>query len=202
MQKSPIKIYYAGIGSRETPEAVQAFFTKIAKRFAEQGFILRSGGAIGADMAFEKGCDDADGEKEIFLSWKNLNGSDSPLIVTSNEALVIAERFHPRWHTLSEKAKKLQARNVHQVLGWDLKTPTDFITCWTKYKDGKPVGGTTQALRIAHEYHIPVFNAGLYGNVKDIKRVLYNFIRTIAIIDVNVIFPDYVDKEGDANEYR
>ena len=44
-------------------------------------------------------------------------------------------------------------RNVFQVLGADLKTPTEFIICWTdKY------GGTQQALRIAKSFSIPVFN--------------------------------------------
>ena len=48
------------------------------------------------------------------------------------------------------------ARNCHQVLGQDLKTPVDFIVCWTK--DGGESGGTGQALRIARDLNIPVYN--------------------------------------------
>jgi hypothetical protein len=57
---------------------------------------------------------------------------------------------------LSYGAKKLMARNCHQVLGQDLKTPVDFIVCWTK--NGNINGGTGQALRIAKKLNIPVYN--------------------------------------------
>jgi hypothetical protein len=179
MKKNNSRIYYAGVGSRETPMDIQVFFTKVAKRFAEQGFILRSGGAIGADMAFEKGCNEAGGEKEIFLPWVGHNDSDSTFIVNNEEALEIAERFHPRWHSLSPKAKLLQARNTHQVLGWDLKTPTDFVICWTKYKDRNPVGGTATAIRIAEAFRIPIFNAGLYGSIGDTEQALNSFMEQV-----------------------
>lgn len=59
---------------------------------------------------------------------------------------------------LKDGAKKLQARNSHQVLGLDLNTPSDFIICWTK--GGKGIGGTGQALRIAKAYNIPIFDCG------------------------------------------
>jgi hypothetical protein len=71
-------------------------------------------------------------------------------------------------------AKKLMARNMYQVLGQDLETPTSFIVCWTK--DGKASGGTGQALRVAKKYNIPIFNlynenaaAELYNHIKNIK---------------------------------
>ena len=47
-------------------------------------------------------------------------------------------------------------RNVHQVLGYDLETPTDFIVCYTK--DDKDQGGTGQALRIAYDRTIPIID--------------------------------------------
>jgi len=37
--------YYAGIGSRETPEEVSEIFIKVAKYLANKNFTLRSGGA-------------------------------------------------------------------------------------------------------------------------------------------------------------
>ena len=48
--------YYAGIGSRNTPKEVLDVFESIGKYLALQGFVLRSGGADGADRAFERGC--------------------------------------------------------------------------------------------------------------------------------------------------
>jgi len=47
----------------------------------------------------------------------------------------------------SDYAKKLHGRNVKQVLGDDLKTPSDFLLCWTK--EGKDVGGTRTAIVLA-----------------------------------------------------
>lgn len=146
---------YAGIGSRQTPEHILLLMEQVAEHLAKEGYTLRSGGADGADLAFEKGCDKANGNKEIFLPWKGFNGSKSNLIVQKDKAFEIAEKFHPNWINLSGGVKKLMARNTHQVLGWNIgKDPiVDFIICYTKNK-----GGTTQALRIAKYYNIPILN--------------------------------------------
>ena len=56
-------IYYAGIGSRKTPNEVLSLIVEIAEYFARMGFILRSGGADGADSAFAAGAF----KKQIFL---------------------------------------------------------------------------------------------------------------------------------------
>lgn len=144
--------YYAGIGSRKTPPDILKMMTKIAEGLS-RNYILRSGGADGADSFFEKGA----GEKKcIFLPWKGFNGSKEKLIEVSTDAMKMASEFHPAWHYLSYGARKLQARNCYQVLGADLKTPVDFIICWTP--GGREVGGTAQAIRIAKANHIKVFN--------------------------------------------
>lgn len=166
--------YYAGIGSRETPEYVLEYFYRIAMFFATKGFTLRSGGAQGADKAFEMGCDKSSGLKEIFLPWGNFEGSKSSLIVSNTKAYDIAKSFHPYWDNLSVGARKLQSRNSHQILGWDLKTPSQFVICWTE--GGKGSGGTGQAIRIAKHYGIPVFDAGAYETVDEIKANLKAFL--------------------------
>ena len=48
--------YYAGVGSRSTPMHIQKLFEEIAATLAQNGYVLRSGGAEGADVAFERGC--------------------------------------------------------------------------------------------------------------------------------------------------
>jgi hypothetical protein len=169
--------YYAGIGSRETPIEILNIFEKIGFYLGQKSFILRSGHAEGADTYFENGCDKANGKKEIYLPWKNFEGSNSNLIVEYGEAFKIAEKFHPYWHNLKDGAKKLQARNSHQVLGKDLNTPSKFIICWTK--NGKDVGGTAQALRIARHYEIPIFNAGGYKDLFIFGSKLREFINKI-----------------------
>ena len=148
---------YAGIGSRETPEPVLKTMREMARELAEKNYTLRSGGADGADFAFEQGCDLVHGRKEIYLPWRFFNGNKSGLFKPSKEAMALAEKFHPAWYMLSGGAKKLMARNSHQVLGINLDDPVDFIICWTDPKRG----GTTQALRIAEAYGIKIFNLKL-----------------------------------------
>lgn len=162
-------MYYTGIGARETPTEVLELFTKIGKFLASRNITLRSGHAKGSDQAFENGCDIINGDKEIYLPWYRFEGSNSSLIVQDGLAFDIAEKHHPYWHNLSQGARKLQARNSHQVLGKDLNTPSDFVICWTK--NGKSGGGTGQALRIAKEYNVPIFDVGGYDTVNDIDTV-------------------------------
>lgn len=166
--------YYAGIGSRETPKEILDVFTKLGKFLASKKYTLRSGHADGADMAFENGCDLVNGDKEIFLPWNNFNNSNSKLVLNSKDAYDIASQYHPYWHNLKEGARKLQARNSHQVLGWDLNTPSDFIICWTK--NGKGVGGTGQAIRIAKAHNISVFDAGSYKDLDDVILNLTTYL--------------------------
>lgn len=163
--------FYAGIGSRETPKHVQEYFYNLAAFLASRGYILRSGGA---DKAFELGCDKVHGQKEIYLPWAKFEGSTSNLIVSNPKAYDIAKSLHPYWDNLSMGAKKLQSRNSHQVLGFDLETPSQFAICWTK--GGKGLGGTGQALRIARHYGIPVFDAGAYETVDEVKKELKQFL--------------------------
>ncbi len=177
-----MKKHYAGIGSRETPKEVLVFFQQLGGYLARKEYILRSGGAKGADKSFEIGCDRAKGRKEIYLPWSGFEGSDSNLIVEDENAFNIVRQFHPYWHNLKQGARRLQARNSHQVLGNDLSTPSDFIICWTK--KGKGQGGTGQALRIAKHYSIPIFDCGKYDHSNDIKINLKLFLKENANLNL------------------
>jgi len=136
-----IKRYYAGIGSRETPAAFQALMGRIAHFLYDKGYTLRSGGATGADTAFEVGVRD-DSMKEIYLPWKRFNNHPSQLYKVSEEAMWLGAAVHPAWDNLSLNGKLLIARDGYQVLGLDLKTPSDFVICWTE--GGRMKGGTAQ----------------------------------------------------------
>ena len=155
---------YAGIGSRETPRPILTLFNTIGEYLAREGYILRSGAAQGADSAFEMGCDKVQGLKEIYIPWPNFNNRFNrriPDLVLKKEAFEIAQKFHPKWHVLSDAAKKLIARNTHQILGYDLNEPSNFVICYTD--GGKGGGGTGQALRIAKHHKIPIWDVGKYN---------------------------------------
>lgn len=149
-----MNVVYAGIGSRQTPKEVIALMEKLGATMARQGFILRSGGAPGADQAFERGCDRAHGRKVIYLPWEKFEGNKSPLFEVSEEAMDIARQIHPAWDKCSDGVRRLLSRNVYQMLGLDLNYPARFAICWTDHS----TGGTDFALQIAEEYDIPFFN--------------------------------------------
>ena len=93
----------------------------------------------------------------------------------AKKAFEIAEQLHPYWKNLRQGARKLQARNSHQILGCDLETPSSFIICWTKNGSGK--GGTGQAIRIANYYNIPVLDAGKWKDIEEVKKNLKMFLK-------------------------
>lgn len=149
---------YAGVGSRSTPDDILNQMRAIGAAMSTEGFTLRSGGASGADLAFEQGCDRQRGTKEIYLPWAGFNGSMSLLTQPSNDAMLLAQEFHPNWGALSGGGRKLMARNAHQLLGKDLNDPVELVICWTV--GGHAAGGTGQAIRMAQAFNIPVVNMG------------------------------------------
>ncbi len=156
-----ISMTYAGIGSRKTPPDQLARMTEAAVRLARMGYTLRSGGAGGADTAFEQG---AGAQKEIFLPWPGFNGRRSVFVEPTQEAMEVAACLHPAWNKLSPAVRKLMARNTHQILGADCRTPSDFVIAWTpdgaesEAERGPATGGTGQAIALASRWGIPVFN--------------------------------------------
>jgi hypothetical protein len=168
--------YYAGIGARETPAEILELMKDFAKILAKSKYILRSGGAAGADSAFEMGCDMVNGQKEIYLPWKNFRDSTSELWIdnlkNSEIAAEIAAEFHPKWKYLRPPVKNLMARNTYQILGKGLNqnTASMFVICYCeKDKYGNLKGGTSQALRIAQAYDIPIYNLHNHKNVETLR---------------------------------
>jgi hypothetical protein len=159
--KRPVgTLTYAGIGSRTTPPEILRRMSKIANRLEERGYTLRSGGANGADTAFDEGCS----RKQIFLPWTGFNDRRSSFHSISEGALGVAAAVHPAFNKLSPAAKKLMARNTYQVLGDDIRSPSDFIVCWTpdgaenESQRSRSTGGTGQAIALANRWNIPIFN--------------------------------------------
>lgn len=150
--------YVTGIGSRSVPKDIYDQLYRRALRLADDGYTLRSGGADGCDQAFEYAFTISNSPTEIYLPWKNFNNNNSPLYNSLPEAFEIAAKIHPAWNSLKDAVKHLHARNIHQVLGQDLKTPSDLLVCWTP--NGEVIGGTATALKLATQYEIEIINYG------------------------------------------
>lgn len=155
--------YYAGIGSRITPPNVCLAMRGIAKELASLGFCLRSGHADGADLAFEGGAE----SKEIFLPWKDFNGSDSKFTKPSDQAVALCKKLFPHFPGVSRGSRLLISRNMHQLFGPNIQNSpiSEFVICWTP--EGKKVGGTAYAMKVAEHFGIPIYN--LYNEIDQIK---------------------------------
>ena len=87
-----------------------------------------------------------------------------PLPGSQQEAEAIAKQFHPCWSAIKfNYVHRLMIRSTFQVLGIDLKSPADFVLCWTPdgskgYKTSPSTGGTGQALRLAYSREIRIYN--------------------------------------------
>jgi len=133
---------YAGMGASDAPAGVRTVLSEFAAALFKRGWILRSGGSVGADIAFEEGAED---RKEIFFP------KDATV-----EAHLIAQRYCRDWNRRTSFAKNLLARKSMILLGAKLDDPVSALICWTT--NGEPTGGTGQAIRIASGYGIPVYN--------------------------------------------
>lgn len=155
--------YFAGIGSRKTPPDILELMTKIAATLSNEGYILRSGGAIGADTAFEKGTKDKTINRNIPRNVEIFKAQDcKPWAIEMVKQYLPNDRKN--FDTWQPYVQNLLGRNVMQILGQDGKSPVEFVICWTPslvYTDSS-AGGTGYAIRCALAHNIPIIN--LYDN--------------------------------------
>ena len=157
-------MYYAGIGSRKTPQDILKIMERIGEACTGEGYILRSGGAPGADMAFEKGCtgkkrsmeSTCTGKKEIWNPWKNKITIHDWAVQKATEVC---------WeYPLARMKPFVQAlivRNMYQIFGESGVQPVDFVVYWcpgNPLEKGFESGGTRYAVRAADTAGIRTFN--------------------------------------------
>lgn len=156
-------LIYAGIGPRKIDIDTQNIFTSIATQLGRDGWLLRSGDAVGSDRAFQKGAP----KRQVFLPWEGYNGStangidkavrdiDVPQLDIAIEAYNQNKGSKPDWLKLKENTKLLLCRNVAVILGENLDEPVScVITCLPHGYEG----GTLHAITIAKANGISVFN--------------------------------------------
>lgn len=175
-KQSMSQFTYTGVGSRNTPDRILDIMEHVGYVLVRRGYVLRSGGAEGADKAFEAGCDAAQGSKKIYIPWSGFNNyiSDGMSVMTLDQgnrdgAIDIIKDVHPAFNRLSRGALALHARNVYQVMGIYLDSPSQFLLCYAPTdKDGVPTGGTRTAWVVAQMFGVPRFNL---NNEQDYERI-------------------------------
>ncbi len=188
------KRIYTGVGSRETPSDVLVLMRRIGYVMAMKGFSLRTGEAPGADTAFYTGlCDAYDLHRVQTNNEVYLAGTPSPIHfihdvikprerlemmgrklhnpnyadAVLNSAMETARRIRGGFYGLNDYGIKCHTRNIFQVSGLDMNTPSSGLICWAKPvniikhtdKIAKFVeGGTNTAYAYAKILGIPVYN--------------------------------------------
>jgi hypothetical protein len=172
---------YTGIGSRKTPANVLKLMQAIGFRLGSLGIRLRSGGAEGADSAFEVGARRAITEHHgpeplIFLPYPGFRGKSritfAPNSQIHKEATRIIRDLHPAWDRCSDFAKKAHTRNAFQILGSDLRKPSQFLVFYAEVSRGEIQGGTRTAVILAKKLQIPCFNLFYSSTKPELKAFL------------------------------
>ena len=157
---------YAGIGSRSISEQESWVIRTWAAWLKIKGYTLISGNAEGADIAFQEG---SQSDCFVMLPWTGFNEGKYNLD-HSRGVMAVGDmpqgrqavfQYHPNPSALSNGALALQARNYYQVCGLEAFRcpPVDFVLCCADPDSrGGVKGGTGQAVRIAQNLGIPVFN--------------------------------------------
>ena len=151
---------YAGVGSRETPPLMLLWMERIAGHLVGRGWTLRSGGARGADQAFERGANAARGQTEIYRSED-----------ATAKAIEIAARYHDAWGRLDAYARGLMGRNVQVVAGRTPEARGAEVACvigWTP--GGRGRGGTGHTFRVAQAMNVTVVDLALIARERPMPQ--------------------------------
>lgn len=121
------------------------------------------------------------GKKTVFTEHRKIYSLEMMDKDVVNLATEMARDIHPAWGMLDDASKKLHTRNVFQVYGSDLKTPSTFLICYaeqtsTGKANGIPAGGTATAWRLAKKLGIECFNLSFPSHRDEFKRVVDFFL--------------------------
>ena len=179
VEPRPGSFAYAGVGSRRTPPDMLRAMGDIAQTLGEAGVALSTGGADGADRAFETGALRTDAPITVHTPWPGYNGyrpgrdpeTDIDVVhPTSTETLQghryadLAREHHPYWNRCSRGARALFLRNVSILAGAldddGEHLPVRAVIAWTPngLPVGREAGGTGHTLRTAASLDIPGIN--------------------------------------------
>ena len=174
--------YYTGIGSRDVTEEEFNTMSHLARTFANCDWTLRSGGAQGADSAFELGCAEENGHAEIYIPWKGFGkkfeNNNCKRYIPSYEKFNVAkdylieEGIIPWFERMKQGAQKLHGRNYYQCKGLCVDSSI-MVYCADDEKNGVPKGGTRTAILLAISLDIPTYNIRVKEQYDKIHELVY-----------------------------
>jgi len=136
----------------------------VGAQFAEKGWGLSTGNALGADQAFAAGFNRVAPERvELWLPWSRYE-RDTVLLYNK---VALASESRPKhvtaasqavgdsWSYLKQSVQKLLVRNAMIILRQE-QGPVDLVVAWPM-QTAEGWSGTGHAMRIAAANNIPVF---------------------------------------------
>ena len=138
---------YAGIGSRETPIEVLELMTKASTWLGSKGYTLQSGGAIGADMAFEG----KPYPRVLTAGSYDVVNKKGKVVLKANETVKIgSEKYADAYYAFTDKATK------GSIVGsdWSNKVNIPKVASFSAFDvTNNKFGNSSKVLNIAKELH-------------------------------------------------
>ena len=171
-------------GTDGVPDDVLDKMLSISKVLMKSGFMLRFNGET---EGFNTKILDIDiARVETYLPWKTFNKDNislTPKMVRPNEdAYHTAAYYHKKFKELPNSARAILARDVHVLLGENVKNPIKLLLCYSsdgaesiKEINFKVTGYIGFSIMICDAMGIPVFNLGK----KDAVSRLVEYIKTL-----------------------
>lgn len=171
-------IYFAGIGSRDITNSDISKINQIKTFLLENvdNVTIISSNADGSDIEWQRNFN-----HYSILPWNNFNfQSFKPdnyytLNDLDFEAYTSVNDYHPNPEVLTTGAIKLMARNYLQIYPPIKKDGVNFVIYIADESQGKVMGGTGQAVRIAKSNNIPTYNLRL-GNLQNFIQWYYTYV--------------------------
>ena len=163
--------YFAGIGSRDTPEKYLKILETTSRAIVKTNRLrLRSGHAQGADRACEIG---AKGFADIYLPWKNYgikSYKTDPGMQVIGQTIIPAKNSYPNmikiaqfmcdlvgrksFDEMNHGIQLLMQRNVNQIIGHTAPAEISrLVLCYSP-----ETGGTGYATALARYLKVPIVN--------------------------------------------
>jgi hypothetical protein len=158
------------------PPSGVAKLMKVAEALTKLGFCYRFDGSHTAE---QDGLIEKFGSRvETYLPWKKFRSTMEPTLGEPHiDAYGHASYFHTKFNNLPVKA--FLAREVHVMLGSDLKTPVNLLLFYSDSWDGDmgnlnndSVGYARFMLGMANKLDVKVFNLANDGAIEEIVEFL------------------------------